>query len=470
MIRITSILFTLGLLITILANRIYGQNHPFAITHVTIIDVQGGVPKRNWNVFISNGRIAKMQPSYGKIPKEFDILNAKGQFLIPGLWDSHVHALWDSNRATLFFPLFIACGVTSVREMGGPMPISDQIRWRNKVSTGEILGPRLFIPGPFVDGPRPTWPGSVALHNSDEARRAVDSLKRTGVDFIKVFSGIPRDAYFALAEEASVKAIPFEGHVPLEISAEEASDAKQKSIEHLMGVLMGCSSKGEEIQQQLMKGENINNLSEVLVDTYDSSKASELFSHFLKNGTWQVPTLTIRRARPYLLELIQSNDPRLQYIPKDIADSWKPRNDARQPATPQVIAGRKRVFQKDLQVVGAMHRAGVSFLAGTDTPNPFCFPGFSIHDELALLVQAGFSPLEALQTATINPAKFWGLDKDLGTIEQGKFADMVLLSGNPLNDISNTKRIAAIIIRGKLIKRDEADAMLANEAASVRNK
>jgi hypothetical protein len=443
------------------------QPTPLAITHVTVIDATGSLPQKDMTVLILNGRISKIEQTVKKIPKKFNVINATGKFLIPGLWDAHVHTLWDSSRAVLFFPLFIANGVTSVREMGGPMPAQDQVSWRNKISSGEIQGPRLFVPGPFVDGPRPTWPGSIALHNAAEARQAVDSLKRVGVNFIKVYSGVPRDAYFALSEEAKKQQIPFEGHVPLEISAKEASDSGQKSIEHLMGIVMGCSSQGREIQEQLMKGANINTLNGLLVDTYDQTKALSLFRHFVENETWQVPTLTIRRARPFLQELQNANDPRLKYIPKSIADSWKPRNDARQPASPEAIAGRKRLYQKELEIVGMMNKAGVRFMAGTDTPNPFCFPGFSLHDELSLLVQAGFTPMEALQTATRNPAQFFGVEKELGTIESGKIADLVLLNANPMENIENTKQIEAVIIGGKLIDRLKLDAMLINEAAAV---
>jgi hypothetical protein len=461
------IIFVLIIILSITGITTFGQSSPFALTHITVIDATGTPPQKDMTVLILNGHIDKIELSGKKIPKEFNILNGKGKFLIPGLWDAHVHTLWDSSRAVLFFPLFLANGVTSVREMGGPMPARDQLKWRDKISSGEIQGPRLFVPGPFVDGPRPTWPGSIALHNAAEAGKAVDSLKEIGVNFIKVYSGIPRETYFALSQEAKKQQIPFEGHVPLEITAEEASDSGQKSIEHLMGILMSCSSQGHEIQEQLMKGANINNLNGSLVDTYDQTKALVLFRHFIQNETWQVPTLTIRRARPYLQELQNENDPRLKYIPKSIADSWRPRNDARQPTSPEAIASRKRLFQKELEIVGLMHKAGVKFMAGTDTPNPYCFPGFSIHDELALLVQAGFTPMEALQTATRNPAQFFGVEKELGTIEQGKIADLVVLNANPLENIGNTKQIEAVIIGGKLIERVKIDTMLANEAAAV---
>jgi Amidohydrolase family len=189
-----------------------------------------------------------------------------------------------------------------------------------------------------------------------------------------------------------------------------------------------------------------------------------LYALFVKNNTWQAPTLTIRHARPYLRELQASDDRRLKYMPKTIVESWGPRVDQRQPTDPEIIASRKRLFQKEVEVVGSMHRAGVRLLAGTDTPNPYCFPGFSLHDELGLLVQAGLTPLEALQTATINPAEFLGLSKTLGTVEKGKVADLVLLDANPLEDIANTKRIAAVVSSGRYFDRRALDGLLADVA------
>ena len=435
-------LFAIGLLLlSPVGGTTQTQVPALAITHVTLINATGAPPRPDTTILIVNGRITHIADSRIKIPKQTRVIQAQGKFLIPGLWDAHVHCLWDAQRPAQFFPLFLANGVTSAREMGGPMPARDQVQWRAQVAAGEIAGPRLFVPGPFVDGPRPIWPGSIALHQATDARQAMSDLKKAGVDFIKVYSGVPREAYFALAQEAQKQNIPFAGHLPLEISAEEASNAGQKSIEHLMGLLLSCSSQSQHIKEQLMQGANINQMNDALVDTYDPTRAGALFGLFVRNETWQVPTLTIRRARPFLQELQSVNDPRLQYIPKTIANSWKPRNDARQPSSPEAIASRKRLYQKERELVSLMHRAGVRFLAGTDTPNPYCFPGFSLHDELALLVTAGFSPLEALQTATRNPAVFFGVEKELGTIEPGKRADLVLLNANPLEDIHNTRKI-----------------------------
>ena len=230
-----------------------------------------------------------------------------------------------------------------------------------------------------------------------------------------------------------------------------------------MGILLYSSWKSDELKADLRKGTNINQINSQLVDTYDPSRAAVLYALFVKNNTWQVPTLTIRHARPYLQELQASNDPRLKYMPSTIVESWGPHVDQRQPASPEVIASRKRLFQKELEVVASMHRAGVKLFAGTDTPNPYCFPGFSLHDELGFMVQAGLTPLEALQTATINPAEFLGLSKIFGTVEKDKIADLVPLDANPLENIANTKRIVAVVSSGRLLDRKTLDGQLIKE-------
>jgi imidazolonepropionase-like amidohydrolase len=444
------------------------SGNPIAFAHVAVVDVRSGEIQPDMTVLLSKNRIRQIGSSkIVHVPKDVRTIDARGKYLIPGLWDMHVHSLWDTSRPPLFFPLFLANGVTGVREMGGPMPAADQVRWRNEVESGAMLGPRLVVSGPFVDGPHPIWPGSIKVSTEEDGEHAVDALKAAGVDFVKVYTAVPRAAYFGIAKEAQKDGIPFVGHIPLEIGVDEASNAGQKSVEHLLGIFLYTSSKSAELTADLTKGTNSNLLNSQMVDTYDPARASALFALFVKNGTWQVPTLTIRHARPYLQELQAANDPRLKYMPKDIVDSWGPKVDARQPTDPAVIASRKRLFQKEMEVVGAMHRAGVKFLAGTDTGNPFCFPGFSLHDELGFMVQAGLTPLEALQTATINPAEFLSLSEILGTVETGRIADLVLLDANPLENIANTKRIAAVVSSGRLLDQRALGGLLAGVADRV---
>jgi imidazolonepropionase-like amidohydrolase len=402
------------------------QPEALALAHVTIIDVAGGVSRPDMTVVIRGGRISEIGEAVKVVaPQGATVVNAAGKFLIPGLWDMHVH--WY-NRDTL--TLFTANGVTGVREMfGNP----DLLRWRQDIAKGSLPGPRMIVASPIIDGPQPVWPGSIVVADADEGRKAVIKVKKDGADFVKVYSRLPRDAYFAIADEAKKQGITFAGHVPSSVSAGEASDAGQKSIEHLTGIRMGLSDP-------------------------------ELFARFVKNETWQCPTLTVLRSHAYLGDENFRRDQRLKFIPAPMKERWGMRMANR---NEENFANAKKVFQKDLEIVGAMRKAGVQLLAGTDTGNPFCFPGFSLHEELALLVIAGLTPVEALRSATLNPAKFLGLDKTLGTIEQDKVADLVLLDANPLEDVRNTQRINAVISNGRLFDRKALDKMLAQAEAAT---
>jgi len=429
------------------------QTAPLVLAHVTIIDVAGGPSKPDMTVVMRGDRISEIGKA-GEIlsPPDATVVDASGKFLIPGLWDMHVH--WY-NRDSL--TLFTANGVTGVREMfGGP----NLLRWRDEIAKGSLTGPRMIVASPIIDGPQPVWPNAIAVGNEEEGRKAVREVKQWGADFVKVYSLLPRDAYFGIADESRRQGISFAGHVPFAVSPAEASDAGQKSIEHLTGILIGCSDKETELRNEIVKakspGARFRGEGVALLETFNSRKAKDLFARFVKNQTWQCPTLTVLRSNAYLGDQSFRDDPRLKYVPPPMRERWGLR-----------IANRndsdyaRKVFKKEVEIVGAMQRAGVPLLAGTDTGNPFCFPGFSLHDELALMVTGGLTPSESLRAATLNPAKFLGLDKTLGTIEPGKIADMVLLDADPLADIRNTQKINAVISNGRLLDRRALNKMLA---------
>jgi len=421
---------------------------PIVFTHATIIDVTGAAPRRDATVVITGDRISAIGDNVS-VPAGAQVVDASGKFLIPGLWDMHVH--WYLRDT---FTLFIANGVTSVRQMFGN---SDLLRWREQIAKGSLLGPRMVVASPIIDGPEPIWPNSIAVRNEEEGRKAVKRVKQWGADFVKVYALLPRDAYFGIADEAKQQGITFAGHVPNSVSPAEASDAGQKSIEHLTGILIACSDKETELRDKLVKADSPEARGRVqtsALETYDEKKAADLIAHFVKNQTWQCPTLTVLRSNAYLGDESFRRDGRLRYIPRLLQQRWNFR------VANHDSAVTKRVLQKQLEIVGAMQRAGVPILAGTDTGNPFCFPGFSLHEELALLVIAGLTPVEALRSATLNPAKFFGLDQTLGTIEQGKIADLVLLDANPLLDIRNTQKINAVVSNGRLFDRKALDKML----------
>jgi|SRR5690349_789570 len=433
---------------------------PIVLTHATIIDVNGSTPRRDTTVVITGDRISAIGDSASvSVPADAQVIDATGKFLIPGLWDMHVH--WYVRDT---FTLFIANGVTSVRQMFGN---SDLLRWRDQIAKGSLLGPRMVVASPIIDGPEPVWPNSIAVRNEEEGRKAVRKVKQWGADFVKVYALLPRDAYFGIADEAKQQGITFVGHVPNSVSPGEASDAGQKSIEHLTGILIACSDKETELRLKLVKADSPEARARVqatALETYDAKKAADLIARFVKNQTWQCPTLTVLRSNAYLGDEHFRNDSRLRYIPRLLQQRWRFRV-----ANESGSNNAKKVLEKQFEIVGAMQKAGVPILAGTDTGNPFCFPGFSLHEELALLVIAGLTPLDALRSATINPAKFFGLDQTLGTIDQGKIADLVLLDADPLVDIRNTQRINAVVSNGRFFDRKALDKMLA-EAEGATNR
>jgi hypothetical protein len=461
------------------------QQNILAVSDVTVIDATGAPAKPNMTVIITGDQITKIaKTGEVAIPKDAQVIDGKGKFLIPGLWDMHVHTVFKSLPET-YFPMFIANGVTGVRDMAaGDLGFLKQLR--KDINEGRLIGPRI-IAGQMVDGPMPVWPGlPISISDEASARQTVASVKGRGADFIKVYSLVPRPAYFALADEAKKRGITFAGHVPFSVTAVEASDAGQKSIEHLEGIWLACSAIEPELRkilEEAIKDAKDNNqirtsvvrvLNETqlrALETYDQKKAAALFARFAKNGTWQAPTLVVKRAGAFMDDSDFTNDPRLKYIRRGIRDSWKNQDDWRlKNRTAESSARYRMIFQKELELVLAMHRAGVKMLAATDAVVWYVFPGFSLHDELELFVKAGLNPMEALQTATRNPATYLGLIDTVGTIETGKKADLVLLEANPLENISNTKRINAVIVGGRLIPKVSLDKMLMDaEAAANKN-
>jgi imidazolonepropionase-like amidohydrolase len=444
---------------------------PLALTHVTVIDMTGAPAQPGMTVLISGGKITELGPtSRVHPPHDAHVIDATGKFLIPGLWDMHVH--WSDSE---FLPLFLASGVTGMRIMWG-QPVHQE--WRRQSKAGLLVAPHLVIASPIIDGPKPLWPGSIGVSTKVEAREAVVRVKQAGADFVKVYSFLPREEYFAIVDEAKTQNIPFAGHVPFSISQEEASRAGQKSFEHLAGLLPAVSSRSDEFFQAAQAdlaeelstgkptfwGTHYKAIRQAEIDNYSPEKAAALFAVFKQNATWQVPTLTLLRSIAYTDDPAFLNDPRVKYMPRWAQKSWTPSEALYSygPRTPEDFAFAKKEFQKDLELVAAMQKAGVGILAGTDTSNPLCMPGFSLHDELTLLVKAGLTPMQALQTATLNPARFNHQEKDLGTIEQGKIADLVLLDANPLDNISNTTKIASVIYSGRLFMRSDLDKMLAD--------
>jgi imidazolonepropionase-like amidohydrolase len=452
-----------------------------ALTHVTVIDTAGGPPRGDMTVVITGDRITAVATSAGfEPPLHTQIVDATGKYLIPGLWDMHVHVL-RRERLYIYFPLLIANGVTGVRDMGSGMSLDGIVALRQQIAAGTMLGPRLVAAGPVVDGPKFTGADIMNVATVEQARAAVASLQAAGMDFVKVYDNLSRESYFAIADAAKKLDFPLTGHVPFAVTAREASDAGQRSIEHSTGVLLACSTEERELTRRYGEAarEPDFSLANILsiradiraADTLGKERCAELLQRFRKNGTWQCPTLVVQRfAFAYDPERMP-RDRRLAYIPAAWRKRWAPESWMYTKSfTAEDRAGTHRLYQTLLELVGTMRREGVDLLAGTDLQTPYNFPGFSLHDELALLVEGGLTPLEALQTATINPARFLHRLDTLGTVERGKLADLVVLAANPLEDIHNTQKIAGVVVGGRYLPEAELQKMLADvEVAAAKH-
>ncbi|HVF27019.1 MAG TPA: amidohydrolase family protein [Pyrinomonadaceae bacterium] len=429
------------------------QSRSIVLRNVTVIDATGSPPLPNMTVVISGNRIVALgRTERVRVPRNAQVINGTGKFLIPGLWDMHIHL---SLATELVIPALIANGVTGVRDMGGSIDQIDE--WRRRIAGGDLLGPRIVRAGSVVDGQKPDAPFRLTVTSTTEARQAVISLKRRRADFIKVHNAVPREAYFTLANEARRQNVSFVGHIPKEITPAEASDAGQRSIEHTESLFENIISSASQ------RGQSARDALNQAFAAYHDDRAATLFRRFRRNGTWYDPVLVTYRSFAFRKDFAANPDPRNRYVAASTRRSWDQYQPIPQNLPAETISLRKSVFQRFLELVGLMRREQVNILAGTDAGGiRDVIPGFSLHDELALLVQAGLTPMEALQTATRNPATFLGMSASLGTVERGKFADLVLLEANPLENIKNTQIIDAVIVNGRYVPKSELQSMLAH--------
>ena len=459
-----------GLLLTVCALPQWAQSPEGAgvslvFAHVTVIDTANGALHPDTFVIVSGDRIEQVGTKHHvKVPKDGKIIDATGKFMIPGLWDMHVHSFFDDRAESgrdITLPLFIANGVTGVRDMGSDLdPV---LQARKDIEEKRLLGPRMVISGPMLDGPKSTYKSAIAIATPEDGRRAVDMLKARGVDFIKIQSYVPREAYFAIVNECKKQNIVFVGHVPDSVRGSEASNAGQKSLEHLIGIFEASST----VEDDLLTGPKSPGR---FLDTYDATKEAAIIQLLAKNHTWQCPTLYWERGQ-WLVDVIDPNkDPDVKYAPI----SWREKSWPK--ATKSIIKEmdtdplpvREKFVQHELDIVKKLNQAGVPFLAGTDCPAGVdVLPGFSLHLELQRFIAAGFTPLQALQTATINPATFLERQNDFGTVEAGKIADLLLLDANPLDDIRNTQKIAGVVADGRYFSRASLDRILSDVEAGA---
>jgi imidazolonepropionase-like amidohydrolase len=405
------------------------------IENVTVVDVGSGQLLAHMDVVIEGQRISRVEHHVGDRNQPAGrTINGRGKFLIPGLWDMHVHALWAGDALTTFLPLFVSQGITGVRDMGGSLELLRAAR--DSIAEGAWY-PSVVGPGPVVDGPEPVQQEiSVAIGDSARAGPVIDSLADGGANFIKVYTMLPRAAFLAVLTAARRRNLTVVGHVPADVTPEDAARLGMRSIEHLR----------DEI--------------EPFCTRVTANQCSTQLAAFKQYDVWQVPTLHALRMKSVLDDTTLAHDPRLAYLMPSIRQEWLSTQASRLARGAAYFQGKRDRVENEIWLTGLIFRDQGHVLAGTDAGVAFSYPGFSLHDELVLLVESGLSPLDALRAATIEPARFLGIEDTVGAIRPGQRADLVLLREDPVNNIAATRSIEAVVLRGQLLDRPGLDSLL----------
>jgi imidazolonepropionase-like amidohydrolase len=400
-----------------------------AITRVNVIDIVDGRIVPNSTVTISDQTITSVRPNSAP-PAGARIVDGHGRFLIPGLWDMHAHM---EAAGGSWLQLYVANGVTGIRDMGSDLELI--LKMRESTASGRVLGPRIFAAGPILDDAPGDWPFRMRVKTAEEGRAAVQLLKRRGVDLIKVHDHTPRDAFFAIADEARRQNLPLAGHKPQGLTIEQVVEAGQGDIEHLDNLQLWkpCPGTG-----------------------YAPGACRAFFEMLARRGVWQTPTLAAWSELATIGTSASAvSADRMAYAGRSLRKLWAGNQSLF--AKPEVVRQLRAGAEVGAKATSEMAQLGVGILAGCDT----MIAGFCVHDELAAMVRGGMAPLAALQTATINPARYFGLEQTIGSVAPGQRADLVLLDANPLTDIANVQRIRAVMVAGRLLDRKELDRMLA---------
>ncbi|WP_329054748.1 amidohydrolase family protein [Amycolatopsis sp. NBC_01488] len=441
----------------------------------TLVDGTGGPDRPDSAVVLVGDRIAWTGPA-GALPPlaGAQVVDGRGRYLIPGLWDMHTHGL---DYEEIFPPLFLANGVTGIREMWG---YAENRATRAKIARGELLGPRVVMGSSILDGPVSLLtPPVTKVATPAEGRAAVRAAADLGDDFVKVYFYLPAEVFVAIADECRALGLPFGGHWPYRVGQVDAARAGLRSFEHLFGLPIATSSRRDELLAVLAATpfdpaapRDFFNLARELdrqaTQAYDPATAAGHFAALARHGTWLSPTLAVNRVISSPAAAF-AHDVRLKYVPQDLRDYWADRITLFAPTTPQQIAQQHAYFEALQRLVVAASEAGVGLIGGTDCENPYVYPGFSLHDELELLVQAGLSPRRALRMVTRDAAAYLGREATAGTVTPGKVADLVLLDANPVADIRAVRRVHTVVTAGRVLDRAALDGLLAGvEAAANR--
>ncbi|MFL2769975.1 MAG: amidohydrolase family protein [Rhodospirillaceae bacterium] len=451
-----------------------------AIHNVTLLDAYQQTEKAT--VLLNGDTISAVRQT-AHTPEGTTIIDGEGKYLIPGLWDAHVHLSYYPDLNTDYsYPLFIVNGITAVRDTGGLLDAV--LPMRAEARRAGVIAPRVYVAGPLVDGKQRVYAGlngrpniSIGIDSPEEARAQINALHAAGVDLIKLYEMNSPENFIAAAKRASELGLPITTHVPLSMDTVDAALSGINGVEHMRNLEQSCavdySERLSARRKALANGKNkdggdLRSAIHMLfrpdaIAMQDSERCAEVIATLAREEVFQTPTLTINTYASSPLAAEEKWWDTYVYLPGEVQEKW--------------LAGSRRLAERiqanaphpssrafhdwAFTMVAKLRNGGVKIMAGTDNPIGFLTPGYSLHEELALLVEAGLTPMEAIISATLRPAEFMRIQDKTGTIETGKWADLVLLDADPRDDIRNTKRINTVIKAGQVFDRAELDGILA---------
>lgn len=437
------------------------------LTDVTIVDVTEGTLTPNQSILIRDGLIVEVGPEI-ELDASATRIDGAGGYLIPGLWDSHVHIFSSATEPDTALPLYLINGVTGIRDMGALWPIAEQKALQARIETGEALGPRLVLSGAWVDASPGSWPGMFLADSPEDAREVVARVAAEGWAAVKAYSMLDEPTYLALAEAAHEARLPFVGHIPERVALGTAIAAGQNGMEHFGRIPMACSTDEArmlgDLRAAMAEGAPLERVFEIMaarnriiLETWDQCLCETVLARMAGARMHASPTLVV--ADFYLGNWPAPDTLRMQMIPAQVREAWGKPDFRLEAMTDEVRALASETIALDRRTFLMAHDAGVPILASTDASfaNPYLFHGFSLLDELDLYVAIGLTPREALYTATVAPPRFFRLADQDGTIASGRRADLVLLTANPLEDLTTLRRPQAVITGGRVLDRADLD-------------
>lgn len=477
--RLTPILSILILLFSACQSNESQYEDATVIQNITTIDAENGVTD-NQTVVIKDGKIAEvgLSDELSVSDEGNEIIDGSGKYLIPGLWDAHVHFSYIEELAPSMFDLFLVYGITSVRDTGGRIEFVK--KWKDKSLENPTEAPRVMIAGPLLDGEPNVYDGSspgrpplsVGLETVEDVTEMVNRLDSIGVDLLKSYEMLAPEQFEEIMHLAEEKGLKVTGHVPLSMNAVSASNAGLNSMEHMRNLEVSMASNWEELQEQrlemleegqddpggILRSRIHSAMRETAIENYDEERADEVLQALAENDTWQIPTLALNTRSVEKFYTDADWQETFTLLPDSIEQEWY--NSAEEAAQAEVSEFRGEYSNWLFNMVGRINDTDIPLMAGTDTPIGLLTPGRSLHHELKVMVDAGLTPMEALETATLNPARYFEMEDELGTIDEGEWADLLILNANPLEDIENTLEIDTVIKQGKVYDQEALKGIL----------